>query len=89
MQSDEIAIPDRTEQIGRLLARAERLLGDVETARDTPAARTRRRAGELRQTIAVLLIFTERIARETGNAPMVLRLGRDWLACWYETRLLV
>ena len=60
MQSDET-----TEQIGRLLERATRLLEDVEDAR---AERTRRRAHELRQTVGVLLILTERLARECGNA---------------------
>ena len=34
-------MPTRTEQIARLLNRAERLLGDVQAAReDTPAERT-------------------------------------------------
>jgi len=71
MQSDET-----TEQIGRLLERATRLLEDVE---DAPAERTRRRAHELRQTVGVLLILTERLARECGNASMVeldARAGR-------------
>jgi len=61
-----------TEQAERLLDRATRLLSDVkDAAAGAPDARTRRRAHELRQTAAVLLILTERLAREYGNDSMV------------------
>jgi len=66
------AVPDRTEQIGRLLQRAERLLGAVQAARqDTPAERIARQAHELREHVAALLILCEGLARETGNGSMV------------------
>ena len=61
-----------TDQAQRLLERATRLLSDVQNApNDAPAARTARRTHELRQTVGVLLILTDRLAREHGNAPMV------------------
>ena len=60
------------EQAERLLERATRLLSDVQHAsNDTPAERTARRAHELRQTVGVLLILCERVAREHGNESMV------------------
>ena len=60
------------DQAERLLERAACLLSDVQNApNDAPAARTRRRTHELRQTVGVLLILTERLARERGNDPMV------------------
>ena len=78
MQSDET-----TEQIGRLLERATRLLKDVENAPgDTPAERTRRRAHELRECLGVLLILAERLARERGNDPMVEPDARTGRACY-------
>ena len=83
LRSDDPAMPDRTEQIGRLLQRAERLLEDVENAPgDTPDARTARRAHELRETVGVLLILTERLARKHGNDPMVEPDARTGRACY-------
>ena len=61
-----------TDQAKRLLERATRLPGAVQDPPgNTPDARTGRRAHELRQTVAVLLILCEGLARETGNDPMV------------------
>ena len=45
----------------------------------TPSKRTARTAHELRECLGVLLILTERLARESGNARMVeldARTGR-------------
>ena len=68
------------EQAERLLERAACLLEDVKDASNhTPDARTARRAHELRQTVGVLLILSERLARQHGNARMVeldARTGR-------------
>ena len=64
-------MPD-TEQLDRLLTDAQRLLRDVDDAdSDTPDQRTRRRTHELRQTVGVLLVLTERLARENGNGSLV------------------
>ena len=66
------AMPDRPEQIARLLERTTRLLEDVTAAReDTPDERTARRTHQLREHAAALLILCEGLARETGNDPMV------------------
>ena len=66
-----------TEQLDRLLEDAQRLLRDVDDAtEDTPDQRTRRRTHELRQTLGVLLILSERLARDEGNDSMVT-LDRD------------
>ena len=65
-------MPESPDQIARLLERTTRLLEDVQNAPDdTPDERTRRRTHELRQAVGALLILTERLARERGNAPMV------------------
>ena len=67
----EQAMPD-TEQINRLLNDAAELVQAVDDAtEDTPDERTRRRTHELRQTVGVLLILSERLARDTGNDSMV------------------
>ena len=59
-------------QAERLLDRATRLLSDVQTATaGTPDERTERRTHELRQTVGVLLLVCERLARTHGNAAMV------------------
>jgi len=66
-----------TEQLDRLLEDAQRLLRDVDDAtEDTPDERTRRRTHELRQTLGVLVVLSERLARDTGNDSMVT-LDRD------------
>ena len=66
-----------TEQLDRLLEDAQRLLRDVDDAtEDTPEGRTRRRTHELRQTLGVLLILSERLARDEGNDSM-LTLDRN------------
>ena len=61
-----------TEQLDRLLNDAQRLLRDVDDAtEDIPDQRTRRRTHELRQTLGVLLVLTERLARDAGNGSLV------------------
>ena len=72
-------MPDRTltDQIDRLLRDATRLLRAVDEGMgDAPDERTRRRTHELRQTVGVLLILSERLAREHGNGSMAV-LDRD------------
>ena len=69
-------MPD-TEQIDRLLTDAAELVQAVDDAtEDTPDARTRRRTHELRQTLGVLMILSERLARDEGNDSM-LTLDRN------------
>ena len=67
-------MPDtpHTDKIGRLLNDAADLLRDVDDGtEDTPDERTRRRTHELRQTLGVLLILSERLARDEGNDSLV------------------
>jgi len=72
-----------TDQAQRLLERATRLLSDVKDApNDSPDARTARRAHELRETVGVLLILCEPLARESGNARMVELDARTSRACF-------
>ena len=64
-------MPD-TEQINRLLNDAAELVQAVDDAtEDTPDERTKRRTHDLRQTLGVLLILSERLARDTGNDSLV------------------
>jgi hypothetical protein len=63
-------MPDDTlaDQIDRLLADAQALASALD---DGPDGRTKRRAHRLRETVGVLLILSERLARDEGNERMV------------------
>jgi hypothetical protein len=68
--SPSTIMPDDTlaDQIDRLLADARELVSALD---DGPDGRTKRRAHRLRETAGVLLILSERLARDEGNGSMV------------------
>jgi hypothetical protein len=68
--SPSTIMPDDTlaDQIDRLLADAQALASALD---DGPDGRRKRRAHRLRETAGVLLILSERLARQTGNERMV------------------
>jgi hypothetical protein len=59
---------DLRDQIARLLDDADELVSALD---DGPDGRRRRDAHRLRETIGVLLVLSERLARDEGSGSMV------------------
>lgn len=72
---DELTLASR---LADLSSEAERLANTVYLDEDVPPERTRRHAHRLRETLGAALLLSERLARQTGNGPMVeMKEGPD------------
>lgn len=72
---DKLTLASR---LSDLASDAERLANTIYLEEDVPDERTRRHAHRLRETLGTALMLSERLARETGNGPMVeMKEGPD------------